>query len=432
MTAPLLPPLRVEKALALLPEIEALEPLRALLVSISRPDERALWSSSGPYLTLGKRGVQLDELRRRMPQAFHRITEHLQALYKAYVEALECQQLGELGGAVAALLRAGRLEEEVGRHAQARAWYAVALGVSQALQDRRPEVASLLALGRLAAALGDYAEGARHCQRALALAEAEFDQAGAIAACEGLGDAALLQGEWAGAQAWYSRGLRLAEASGDRRAVGRLQQQLGVMAGKQGDLAAAGEQLRRARESFESVGASEDMARVLNTQGQLDAQLGRRAAASAAYREALAWAQRAPHDRGLELAVRLNLAELHLGGSRFLEADEELRRAEQVAVAGNLTRRLAQIYTLMGRLRGAQDDETGFVFFEQAIELCKTLGRSPATEAQVYLEYGLFRERLGQREEARAHLERAREIFDSLGEAVERDRVEAELRKVSA
>ena len=55
-----------------------------------------------------------------------------------------------------------------------------------------------------------------------------------------------------------------------------------------------------------------------------------------------------------------------------------------------------------------------------------------ATEAQVYHAYGLFRSRLGQQEEARAYLERARELFDSLGEAVERERVEAELRALSA
>src|SRR3989454_9639345 len=118
------------------------------------------------------------------------------------------------------------------------------------------------------------------------------------------------------------------------------------------------------------------MARVLNTQGQLEAQLGRHGAASIAYREALAWAQRAPRDPALELAIRLNLAELQLDAERFLEVDEELRRAEQVAIAGNLTRRLAQVYILMGRLRGRQQDETGFVFFEQAIELCKTVERA--------------------------------------------------------
>jgi tetratricopeptide (TPR) repeat protein len=432
VSEPLLPPVRVEQALHLLPELEALAPLRALLVSTSRPDERALWSSSGPYLTLGKRGVQPDELRRRMPQAFHRITEHLQTLYEAYVAALESQQRGDGGGAVAALLHAGRLEEGAGRLQQAGAWYEVALGVSAALQDRRPEVESLGALGRLALELGQYAAGARHFQRALALAEAEFDQVGAIAACEGLGDAALRQGEWGGARAWYARGLRLAEASAALRAVGRLERQLGVLARNQGDVAAAGEHLRRARERLEAAGAPEEVARVLSAQGQLDAELGRHGPAAAAYREALAWVQRGPRDAALELSIRISLAELQLAAGRLLEADEELRRAEQLAITGNVTRRLTEIYTLMGRLRGAQDDETGFVFFEQAIELCKLLERTPTAEAQVYLEYGLFRERLGQLEEARAYLERAREIFASLGEAVARERVDAELRKMSA
>jgi tetratricopeptide (TPR) repeat protein len=427
-----LPPVRVEKALALLPDLEALAPLRALLVSISRPDERSLWSSSGPYLTLGKRGVDPEELRRCMPVAFHRTMDHLQAVYRAYGEALECQQRGEGAGVVAALLQAGRLEEAAGRAAQARAWYEVALGVSEALQDRRPEVESLRSLGQLCLALGRYGEGARYFQRGLVLAEAEFDQAGAIVSCEGLGDVALAQSEWAGAHAWYGRGLRLAEASGDGRRIGRLERQLGVLARKQGDPTAAGEHLRRARERFEVAGAADELARVLNTQGQLDAQLGRDAAAAAAYREALAWTQRAERNPADELSIRLNLAELHLESGRLLEGEEELRRAEQMAIAENLTARLAQIYMLMGKLRGRQEDETGFVFFEQAIELCKTLQRLPAIEAQVYREYGLFRRLLGQHEEARAYLERAREIFESLGEAVERERVEAELQKVSA
>ncbi len=242
----------------------------------------------------------------------------------------------------------------------------------------------------------------------------------------------MAQGQWGGAQAWYSRGLRLAEAASDPPRVGRLERQLGVLARKQRDLAAAGDLLRRARERFEAAGLADEMARVLNEQGQLDAQLGRYTAASAAYREALAWAQRAPRDSGLELSIRLNLAELDLEAGRLLEAEAELRRAEQAAIAGNGIRRLAYIYTLMGRLRGAQGDETGFVFFEQAIELVRALPGSVVTEAQVYLAYGLFRSRLGQQDEARAYLERARELFDSLGEAVERERVDEELRALSA
>ena len=433
MTGP--PPVLVEKALGLMPELEALEPLRALLIAVSRADEGALWSSSGPYLTLGKRGVQPDELRRRMPQAFHRIAEHLQVLYRAYVDALESQQQGDAAGAVAALLRAGRLEERVFRFQQAQAWYAVALRVAQALNDRRPEVEALRALGYVCLALGTPAVGAGHFQRSLALAEAEFDQAGATAACQGLGEAVLAQGQWGGAQAWFSRGLRLAEAAGDESRAGRLECELGALARRQGDLAGVGDYLGRARERFESAGIAEEMARVLNEQGLLDAQLGREGAASAAYREALAWSQRAGAGGGgpgLELSIRLNLAELDLEAGRLLEAESELRRAEQVAISEGTMLRLVEVYTLMGRLRGAQEDETGFVFFEQAIELAKALQHSLATEAQVYHAYGLFRSRLRQQDEARAYLERAREIFDSLGEAVERERVEAELRALSA
>ncbi|HEX4600989.1 MAG TPA: tetratricopeptide repeat protein [Gemmatimonadales bacterium] len=432
MSEPLLPPLRVEKAVELLPDVEALAPLRALLVSIARADERSRWSSSGPYLTLGKRGVEPDELRRSVPHVLHQVTDHVRSLYEAYVGALDAVQRGDVARAVAALLHAGRLEESVGRLAQSRAWYERARSLAATLPDRRPEVELLGSLGRVGLALGDAAEGARYFQRALALAEAEFDQAGAIAACEGLGDAALRQGEWAGAQAWYVRGLRLAEASDDARGVGRLERQLGAVARRQGDLVRAGNHLRRARERLEGAGAAEELAHVLNVQGQLDAQSGRHQAASAAYREALAWMQRAPRDLALELAIRLGLSELLLEATRYLEADEELRRAEQAAIAGNLTLPLVQIYTLMGKLRGAQDDETGFVFFEQAVELCRTLGQSLEAVAQVYFEYGLFRERLGQLEEARAYLERARGIFESLGEARGRDRVETELKKLSA
>ena len=427
-----LPPLRVEKALGLLPDLEALEPLRSLLVSISRPDERALWSSSGPYLTLGKRGVRPEELRHRIPQVFHRIAGHLEALYTAYVEALECQQRGDGVGVVQALLTAGRLEEGVGRVAQALEWYAVALRVSEALQDRHPEVETLQALGRACLGLGLQAEGARHYQRCLALAEAEFDPAAAISACEGLGKAAQAQVEWAGAEAWYARGLRLAEAAGDQRRIGGLLHELATLACRKGELAAAGDYLRRARGFFEPLTEALAMAQVLNTQGQIDVQLGRQQAAAAAYREALAWLQRAPREPSLESGIRLNLAKLQLEAGRFLEAEEELRRAEQLAIGENLMRRLVQIYTVLGALRGRQLDETGFVFFEQAVELSRTVEPSSLAEAQVYEEYGLFQLRLGDRDTARAYLERARDMYESAGDATELEQVRKELQQLSA
>jgi tetratricopeptide (TPR) repeat protein len=423
---------RVEQALRLLPNLEALMPLRGLLLASARPDERGQWGSGGPYLTVGKRDVEPSELTRRLGPVLSVVAEHVAALYGAYVEALERQERGDAPGAVTALVGAGRLEERVGRPAQAQAWYEVALALAETLQDRRPEVETLLALGHVCLALGQYAEGARHYQRALVLSEAEFDQAGAVDASVGLGNAALARAEWSGAQAWYARALRLTEAGGDRLRLGRIEHRLGLLARRQGDLAAAGEHLRRARECLEPLGAGREMARVLDAQGELDAALGRPGPAAAAFREALAWVRRDEPDPGFDVKIRLHLAELLLNTGRLLEAEEEMRRAEQLAITSNQTPGLVQIYTLLGTLRGRQADETGFVFFEQAIALCRALGGPPVDEARVYHAYGLFRQGCGVPDEARAYLERAREIFRSLGVDAEVERVEAELQALSA
>ncbi len=422
--------MRVEQALRLLPNLEALMPLRGLLLSSARPDERVQWGSGGPYLTIGKRDVEPGELERSMGPVLAGVAEHIAALYKAYVEALERQERNDAPGAVTALVGAGRLEERVGRLSQARAWYEVALALAEALQDRRPEIDTLLAIGHVCLALGQYAEGARYYQRALVLSEAEFDQAGAVDASVGLGNAAFERAEWAGARAWYSRALRLTEAGNDRLRLGRITHRLGLLDRRQGDLTAAGENLRRARECFEGLdgGAALEMARVLDAQGELDAALGRPGPAAAAFREALAWVRRDQHDAGLDVTIRLHLAELLLDTGRWLEAEEEMRRAEQLAITSNQTRGLVQIYTLLGTLRGRQGDETGFVFFEQAIALCRALEGPLLDDARVYHAYGLFRQVCGGPDEARAYLERARGIFRSLGVDAEVERVDAALR----
>ncbi len=422
--------MRVEQALRLLPNLEALMPLRGLLLSSARPDERVQWGSGGPYLTIGKRDVEPGELERSMGPVLAGVAEHIAALYKAYVEALERQERNDARGAVTALVGAGRLEEKVGRLSQAQAWYQVSLALAEALQDRRPEVDALLAIGHVCLALGQYAEGARYYQRALVLSEAEFDQAGAVDASVGLGNAAFERAEWAGARAWYSRALRLTEAGNDRLRLGRIAHRLGLLDRRQGDLTAAGENLRRARQCFEGLdgGAALEMARVLDAQGELDAALGRPGPAAAAFREALAWVRRDQHDAGLDVTIRLHLAELLLDTGRWLEADEEMRRAEQLAITSNQTRGLVQIYTLLGTLRGRQGDETGFVFFEQAIALCRALEGPLLDDARVYHAYGLFRQVCGGPDEARAYLERARGIFRSLGVDAEVERVEAALR----
>lgn len=407
-------PLRVERALGLLPALEALLPLRALVISASRADERQVWSSSAPYLTLGKRSVPLDEVRRRLGEAIQRMSAHVEALSRAYLDALDADQRRDGAGVVAAMLGAGRLEDDVGRTLQARVWYDAALGVAEALPIRRPEADALRALAALDLALGRPLAAARTFQRALALAEAEFDHAGAVAACEGLGDASLAQSQWPGAQAWYTRGLRLAQQSEPGPAIGRLLHRLGRLAALQGDRTAATEHLRAAATRFEAAGAAKEMARLLNSRGALEAAGGQSTLAAASYREALAWARRADaQDVGLEVPIRVNLARLQLGLDRLLEAEEQMRRAEQLAISGNLVGSLIDVYLLMGEVRGRQNDPGGFVFFEQAIELCRSLERSPILEARAYQAYGEYKHRMGDQDEGQAYQERAREILSS-------------------
>jgi tetratricopeptide (TPR) repeat protein len=425
-----IPPLRVERALRLLPDLEALTPLRALLVATSRADAGAQWASSGPYLTLGKRGVDAAQLRRRLDDVLEQITEHLSLLYHAYIDALEALTSGDPAPAVAALLRAGRAEQAPGRLSQARVWYEVALKLADELQDRRPEIEILGALGRLARTQGHFQQGARYFQRCLALAEAEFDQGGVAEACAGLGSLAAAQAQWGGARSWYKRGLTAAQVGRDLGRIGHLHHRLASVDRHDGDPTSALDHLREARQSFETTQDGESLARVLSAQGDVESEQGNADGAVLSYREGLAWARRSSAP-AVECAILLRLAEFYLKSDRFHEAEEELRRAEQTAIAHTLSRRLVQAYTMMGRLRGKQKDETGFVFFEQAIELCRVTERVPSVEGRVYREYGTFRSLMGSPEEARAYYEKARAIFESLGETGELEGVEAELERIA-
>lgn len=424
--------MKVEQALRLLPPLEAVIPLRTLLLASARTDDRAVWASAGAYLTVGKREVEPAEMRHRMQQTLQQHSEHLAGLYESYIQALESIERGDAAAAVASMIDAGKREVALTRPEHARAWFTVALALAEALQNRRPEVDALLSLGRVSLDLGYFEESARQYQRSLVLAEAEFNQSGAIVACEGLGRVAVEQARWAGAQAWYARGMALAEAAEDELRIGQLHQALGECARRQGELGVAMDEATKARERFELLGDAGEMARALMLQGLVDADLGATGPAAAAYREALAWTRRAAPDSALEVSIRTNLAKLHLELGRYLDAEEEMRRAEQLAIAANLLRELVQIYALMGRSRGRQGDEAGFVFFEQAIELARTLDRSPRVEAQVCFEYGVFQHRIARPDESRAYLERAREIFASIGASVDLERVQAELHELSA
>ncbi len=406
-----LPPLRVEQALRLLPDVDALMPLRAYLISSSRAR-----ASAEPHRTVGKRYVQPDDLRELVPEALARVREHLEVLYQLAVQALEAEQRDDLPGAVRALLEAGGREERVGRDKQARAWYDHALRVAEGLRERRPEIE---------AARGNLDAGARFYQRSYYLAEAENDQVSAALACYGLGEILMAQGRWQGAESQFTRGLRFAEA--DIPLQGNLLLGSGEVARRRAQLETAADRITRARQLFERLSDGEGIVRSLNAWGLLEKDRTHNDEALASFRDGLARLHELGDHPRLEMAIRLNLCELYVDWNRLPDAEDEVRKAEEAAIANNYTRHLAQLYVIMGRVRGLQNDETGFVFFEKAIELAQGAEPAPRQEAEIYRAYAQFRNRLGDRDEATAYLERARELLESVGDGTRLAKVDEEL-----
>lgn len=417
------PPLRVEQALRLLPEVDALAPLREFLVSKSQAR-----STLEPHGTVGKRTLQPGDLKEFVPQAIAAVSEHLEALFTYSIEALEAEQSGDIPGIVRALLPAGKREEKVGRIAQARAWYDHALRVAEGLRDRRPEIEALRHIGRLESIRGQFESAERLYQRSFILAKDELDENGAALACQGMGDVLLAQRKWQGAEAWFNKGMSFAEDDPQRRAYLRVG--LGEVARCRGLLEVAGTHLAEARQLFVSTGDTKGTIHTFNAQGLLEADLGRNTEAVAAWRDALAELYRLEGHSRLEMSVRLNLSRLYVGWGRFAEAEDELRKAEELAILHNFTEPLARLYLLMGKLRGKQNDETGFVFFENALQLCQGTAPLPRLEADVYREYAQFRQELGEREEALAYLDRAREILEIIHDDSQLVKVEYELEQM--
>ncbi|HKV75936.1 MAG TPA: tetratricopeptide repeat protein [Gemmatimonadales bacterium] len=407
------PPLRVEQALNLLPDLDALVPLRALLVSTSRAVGPGI-SPESPDRTVGKRQLELDYLRSRLPQAVARVSHHFSSLYEAALAALEAEQRGDLSAAVEELIRSGNAEQQVGRFGQARLWYDHALRVAEFLRDRRPEVRVLLAIARLEQQRGRLDQAGRCCQRALVLAEAESDRLSVALACEGLGNISLTTGQAVGAGSWFSRGMEFSDEPGltARFALG-----LAEVARRRKMEEVAMQRLDQARRAFTELRDSEGLARALLCQGRLSAGREKNSEALASLQEALACLRDAPGRQALEIEVRLEIGRIYLAEGRLLDVEHEVRRAEELAIAHNLTRALASLYLLLGEVRQRQGDDSGFVFFENAIALCR--GAEPARdlEGAAYLAYARFRRALGDADEARACLERGREILESLGDS---------------
>lgn len=419
------PPMRVERVLRLLPEVDVLAPLRSLLIATSRPH-----AAEEQHLTVGKRIVRSGRLSELIPQSIQRVSEHLSALYYTAVDALDAEERGDTAGAVRAFLQASKLEARVGREPAARVWIEHALRLAEEGRDRRPEIEALKELGKLETALGSRDKAARLYQRAFALAEAEGDGLRAARSCLALGHIALQRGTPQGAVSWFSRGLQ--HADGIPAMAGRLHLGMCEVLIARDSLSEAAERLEMAESCLGQLDDGAAQVALRTTMARLAGAAGRPDDAVTHYRAALDHAQRGTHDARVEVPVRLELCRFLLSVGRLVDAEDEARRAEEHAVVHNLTNDLARLYVVMGGIRAEQRDESGFVFFEKAIELSRGGEPAPLIEADAYYEYALFRRAFDDSYEARAYLERAREILESVGDAASLARVDAELERTPA
>jgi tetratricopeptide (TPR) repeat protein len=419
------PHLLVERALALVPDYEDFLPLSDALIGASRVDSDKLWARSGAYATVGKRVVDPARVEEMVRVRLARSHERLRELFDLVLGAIREQQAGNPATAAEMLVQAGEMEETARRLDKADRIYRMALGISQDLREKEPHVLALRRLGRAARTAGRLDEAWSWYEQSFQLAGGALDVEGQVIACQGLGNVCHDRGERDRARMWWEQGLQLAAGLDQPAVEWPLYMNLSALSMLEGDLAESERLLDRGRERMEQSGAPDARMYWLNNRGLLLLEHGDSAPAEAVFREALSGAE-----GHWELTMRVNLGEALRAQGRLLEAEDEARRAEEVAIVHRLVPDLIDVYTLLGSIARDRCEEEGFVFYEQALRVCHERGLPRKTEAAILHGYGQLHCACDRPEEGRGYLEAARDVYRALGFAPELGRVEESLAKL--
>ena len=415
--------LRVERALALVPDADDFRPFAEAVIGASQRDPERAWSGSATYATLGKRLVDADRLEALVPEMVERTRARLESLFRTMLQALRAQQAGDGAGAARALVQAGEAEEAELRLEKAAAIYGMALDVARDLRDKGPQILAQRRLGRLCRQSGRLEEARSWYQQSFETAVDQLDRAGQAIACQGLGNVCDDQGQREAARHWYARGLEAASGLADPALEWPFFANLSVMSMLDGDLPTAEQMLEEARARIEATGADDAASFWLNNRGLLLLESGDYAGAEALFRDVLTRTA----DAHWELTARVNLGEALARQDRLFEATEEARRAEEIAILHRFIGDLVDVYALLGSLARLQRDEGGFVFYEQALEVCREHALPDKTHAAILHGYGQFHCACGRPAEGEAYLEAALDLYRTLGFGQEAARVAADL-----
>ncbi|HEX2078691.1 MAG TPA: tetratricopeptide repeat protein [Longimicrobium sp.] len=419
------PHLLVERALALVPDYEEFLPLSDALIGASRLDSDKLWARSGAYATIGKRVVDPAWVEELVRARLERRQQRTRKLFDLVLGAIREHQAGNPAAAAEMLIRAGEMEEDDRRLDKADRIYHMALGIAEDLREKETHVLALRRLGRTARAAGRLDQAASWYEQSYQLAADSLDRKGQVIACQGMGNVCYDRGERDRARRWWKQGLQLAAGLDEPALEWPLYSNLAALTMREGDLAESERLLERTRESMEQAGAPDARIFWLNNRGLLLLEHGDYAHAEALFREALQGAE-----GHWELPPRINLGEALRAQARYLEAEDEARRAEEVAIVHRLVPELVDVYNLLGAIARERCDEEGLVFYEQALRVCHERALPRKTEASILHGYGQLHCACGRPEEGRGYLEAARDIYRALGFAPELAQVEENLARL--
>lgn len=411
----------LRRLLGLLPRLRTVAPLREAFLAASQLDAARRWDRAHSYSTLDNRVLDRATVREVAERVAEEEARYFQAMLLGVGRALDARTRGSSEGAVEALQETAARLIDLERHFEAAALLEVALDEAEELPDRRLRGRVHRALGKACWLLGRLDRAAELYARARNLFREAGERSREVVALQGLGNVRAAQGRWEAAEARYLEGLEL--TGGDRELLrGQLFNNLSQVTRKQGRLREAGEWQERAEEVWSRLDAPDDRVVAFNNAGLLALAHGDLDEARQCLLDGLVQA-RTDLQR---TALLTHLARVELESGEIGQAEGVAREAEEFAILCGATDYLVEIYTILGRIFRERGDDQGVGFFEKALELDPE-ARFPLARAEAHLEYGRLRREMGDEDEARAHLERAREICHGLGATVELVRVSREL-----
>lgn len=403
----------VEELLGLLPDVDELELLRLRIIGAAVPDPGKTWDSSSAYSTVDKRIVSADEVGRAVRDAEESLHAYVASLYQGLRPVFQAYFEQRHEDAARHLISLGEQLEGGGRLKGARQMYRSALSLSLPILDKCTQILALRRIGRVSLALGDFHEAAQHYERSAQLAGDAGDVRGEVAARTGTGNVLVWQGRWAEAERHYLEALELLDgAEGAQPSLERAQllNNLGNITTRLQRLDEAESHLAQALADCRAVASSLDLAVCYIHLAHLREEQQRYGDARQFYEQALGL----PVPPAVQCALATDLAELCLHEGHLSRAEEWGRASEEHAIRSGSAYTLGRMYQGRGNVACARGDEDGFIFFEKALEIAREKGY-PFLEAETLRDYALLRRQTGGLEEAQAYLERAREIFASLG-----------------